>query len=51
MYTGSPQRMEEGQAQTQVQAQLLGPWQGRYKKTETLLLMLEKHSYTFSKMP
>jgi len=34
------------QAQAQAQVQLLGPWQGRYKKTGTLLLMAEKHSYT-----
>ena len=42
--------MEEGQAQAQVQAQQLGQWQGRSKKTGTLLLMAKKLSYTCSKM-
>jgi len=39
--------MEEGQAQSQP----LGPWQGKYKKTRTLLLMAKTPSYTCSKMP
>jgi len=38
--------MEEGQAQ----AQSLGSWQERYKKTRTLLLMAETQSYTCLKM-
>jgi len=37
--------MEEGQAQ----AQSLGPWQGRYKKIGTLILMAETPSSTCSK--
>jgi len=38
--------MEKGKTQVQVQAQQLGQWQGRAKKTVTLLLMAEKLSYT-----
>ena len=38
--------MEEGQ----VQAQLLGSWQERYKKTETPLLMAETPFFICSKM-
>jgi len=39
--------MEEGQTQDQ----LLGQWQGRFKKTGTLLLMAETPFYTCSKVP